>query len=80
LFSYFSNTQELENNPDIRSRRSARHRKNPKIFRDDYVTSITGKRRPVETPHDLDGKSNDDQPTIKKKPGRKRENKIEVSC
>lgn len=43
--SLVSNNQDAGSNANGRSRRSTRNRMNPKIYRDDYVTNITGKRR-----------------------------------
>ena len=43
--SFISNNQDSNENANGRSRRSSRKRMNPKIYRDEYVTNITGKRR-----------------------------------
>lgn len=76
--SQYSNTQDNEIHSERRYKRSARHRKNPKIFRDEYVTSMTGKRKVQQ--QDSESKSNDNLSCANKKtPGRKRKNKIEVS-
>lgn len=73
--SYFSNTQELAQHQESKSKRSSRHRTMPKILGDEFVTNMTGKRR-ADQPND-DDKSN--VSTSRGRPGRRRDAKAEVS-
>ena len=61
----------------VRANRASR--KNPKVFGDEYVTTMNGRRR-TTAENDLEESSIPDfKPVERKKPGRKRERKTEVS-
>jgi hypothetical protein len=75
--SYLTNGND-RNNYENRSHRSARHKFNPKIWGDEYVTSITGKRKNMvvenEDKSEKEGSQGNNKVSI-----RKRDTKVEVS-
>lgn len=76
LVTIFYNLLEVEVDEE-RSIRTARNKKNPRVFGDEYVTSDHHKRR-TPTQKDMEESSVNDSASLQKKYGRKREIKAEV--
>ena len=76
--SYMTNINENKSNFEERSGRSARNRPNPKIWGDEYVTSLTGKRKNMQLEHADDKPEPENDQVVKRVPIKKRETKVEV--